>query len=154
MATEIGTILTRLQLCNADISGLTSFREPPPFIEVDYPPFSCIIPPSYTEIVHTGHAQRTFTIPMEYYIRPYGEKGLTTAQETSQGVSEMITYLELVTDYYNTHRRLNTNALDKLEFVIADIVIQATPQFPMTAHDGNPYFGLVITLTVQILVKT
>lgn len=154
MATEINSILTRLQLCNDDISGLTSFREPPPQVEVDYPPFIYIIPPSYTETVHTGHALRTFTIPMECLVRPFGERGLTTAQETSLGVQEMLTYLELITDYYNTHRRLQTDSLAALEFVIADITLQGTPQFPITGHDGNPYFGLVITLTVQVLVKT
>lgn len=154
MATEIGTILTRLQLCNDDITGLTSFREPPPQIEVDYPPFIYLIPPSYTEVVHTGHAFRTFNFPMECLVRPYGERGLTTAQETSLGVQEMITYLELITDYYSVHRRLSTLTLAELEFIIADIVIQGTPQFPMTGHDGNPYFGLAINITAQVLVKT
>lgn len=154
MATEIGDILTRLQLCNAEITGLNSFRLPPPIVEPDYPPFIYSIPPTLAEEVHTGMVLRKTAIIMECLVRPFGEKNLTTAAETSQGVEDMATYLERIVDYYNTHRRLHTSTEPKLEFVMKDIVIQASPQFPMTGHDGNPYFGLVINLSIEYLVRS
>jgi hypothetical protein len=154
MAGEIGDILDRLQLCNDDIASLNSFRLPPPIVESDYPPFIYSIPPTLSEVVHTGRVLRTTTVAMECLVRPFGEKNLTTAAETSQGVEDMATYLELIVDYYNTHRKLRTNTLPDLEFVAKDIVIQASPQFPMTGHDGNPYFGLVINLTIEYLVRS
>lgn len=154
MAGEITLVADRLKLCNADISGLTSFKEPPPFVEVDYPPFSVVIPPEFTEDVHTNMVFQTYIFRLEYYIRPYGERSLTTAQETSQGVADMYTYHELIKDYYNTHRRLATNTLANLEIVMRDIVMQGSPQFPMPAHDGNPYFGLSYNITVQVVLKS
>lgn len=154
MSGEITLIADRLQLCNDDIGSLTSFKEPPPFVEVDYPPFSCVIPPEFTEEVHTGIVWQDYVFRLEFYLRPYGEKGLTTAEETSQGVRDMYTYHELIKDYYNTHRRLSTDALPKLEIVTRDILMQGSPQFPMTAHDGNPYFGLIYNITVRVVLES
>lgn len=155
MAGEIDLILTRLQLCNDDITGITSFKLPPSQAETTYPPFIYALPPSYSEERFSAFlVVKRWEFPLELMVRPFEENIIVIADETSTGVNETITYVERVIDYYNSHRRLSTDALASLEFITKDVLLQATPQFPLTGHDGGLYFGVTFNLQIEGITET
>lgn len=160
MSSEIRTILTRLQLCQADIGTITtSYDDPPRDVKQMELPLSYCVFNSFSDLPTDPKSDvQVYTFTIEVLVKWIDDKNINTSG-ISQGVTLTTNIIDDVAEYYRNHRTLSTNALDTLAGVYVDsnvvgIRFNGSMEIPLPAHDGKDYIGARFQINVPMLIDT
>lgn len=150
----LNALLDRLELCHQDIDGLNVERLPSPLVQnlalpLIYPGAVSFAP--VDSEFSAGHEVRRWTFVIEVLIR--SNTSLFNIDTGMQQVDEVAAnWLETIDTYYLAHRQLETDSEDALPFVVEDMAIRGATEPMLPGPDGNLYFGLVFTLTIDTII--
>jgi len=156
---SLDSILTRLKDMHSEIASLNEFKEPPTQILLGATPLCYAIARGFEEFPETEDLiQRDYRIDVEVLVRRWDEDQIS-ATITSQGTQEVHTWIATMTSYYSDHRMMATDAVSGATAELAYIrhpgigIACEGLIFPLTASDGNLYFGTRFNLRVPMAVE-
>jgi hypothetical protein len=153
---SIDTILTRLQLNHAEISGIVrSFKLPPSMpIQASELPAVYAQPGGMTAVAprtSAGQAVISRRYRAAVCVAEFHRASTDSGNDGDPAFGAVHPFIDLFINYWLAHPRLNTSLLGDLEWIVQDISFQDSGAVRIIGPGGGEYAGFTMDYTIEEL---